>query len=315
MTTPTRSALALLLLATPAFADGICVETDAQRDMLVGDDRIAAVQTLQAAIASSGKPLGPPCTETWQVSHTRLGSSLQILLVTPTGAVTGSAKTLEDLPAAYDELLARLAPPPLRPPADTEPVAPAQPYTIAPPNGGSERGSIYVRIGYAVAPATSSEIETRSGPTFAVGYRRLIADNLLLDVALFETHVWREPISTDYGANLLSFVRIGAYYYHPLSPSAAIYAGGGVSFGQMAVTYINGPDQTQQPYPGDEHGYALQLEPAIGYETFRQRSTRLFFQLAAILPLDTVVRETYYPLTSSYYAPTFALSVGLSFQP
>lgn len=307
----TLSAL-LLLLAAPAYADGICVDADAQRDMLVGDDRVAALQTLQAAIAASGKELGPPCAETWQVSHTRLGASLQILIVTPSGAVTGSAKALEDLPTVYEEMLARLSPPPLKPPAETAP----QPYTIAPPTPSpSERGSIYLRIGYAIAPATDSEIETRNGPTFAVGYRRLIADNLLLDVALFETHVWREPISTDYGANLLSFVRIGAYYYRPLSPSSALFVGGGVSFGQMAMTYINGPDQTQPPYPGDEHGYALQLEPAVGYETFRQRSTRLFFQLAVVLPLDTIVRETYYPVTESFYVPTIALSVGLSFQP
>lgn len=307
--------LTLSLLAGAAHADGVCVEADAQRDMLVGDDRVAAVQTLQAAIAASGKPVGPPCTETWEVSHTRLGSSLQILITTPSGAVTGSAATLEQLPSAYENMLQRLSPPPLATPAETPPVAPPQPYTVAPPTSSTERGSIYLRIGYAIAPATDSQIETRNGPTFAVGYRRLIAENLLLDVALFETHVWREPISTDYGANLLSFVRIGAYYHRPTSASSALYVGGGVSFGQMAMAYINGPDQTQPPYPGDEHGYALQLEPAVGYETFRERSTRLFFQLAVVLPLDTIVRETYAPLTTTYYVPTVALSVGLSFQP
>lgn len=316
--------LGLAGAASAAEAARICVQLDAATDGLGVEEQVSARLMFENALQAARFDVTGTCDETWTLRHVKLGGGVQVLVVTPTGALTAGS-TLDQLSTAYEGLVWRglamrmqAAAPSSRapgleaeqPPATVEPASTITAGSAVPAK--SSAGAFYVRIGYAAAPtAAGSNLEPRFGPTIGGGYRRAV-DTWLFDVSVLNTHAWRRPDSNDYDANILSFGRIAGYYLLPYDAGSSFYVGGALSFGQSVVQM-----QSEAGYYGESDTLAIQVEGSAGYEFLQDRSVRVFVEANLIAPLAKVDVYNYGPMgpspEESHWAPTLQLSAGVGF--
>jgi len=319
MRTTLLTLLGLVGTASSAGA-GICVDLDAKADRLAPEEQASARLMFENALRASEQGGPSACDETWTLTHVKLGGGVQVLVVTPAGALTASS-TLDQLGTAYEGLVWRglamrahaVAPvstraPGLTPPPVVDPDPAVTTASPAPAPPGS--GPFYVRLASPIAPVEAgSVLEPRFGPTIGLGYRRPV-DKWLFDVSVLNTHAWRRSEGNDYDANILSFGRIAAYYLFPNDKGSSFYTGGGLSFGQSVVQY--GPD-----YYGNSDTLAIQVEGTAGYEFMQDRSVRVFLEANFVAPLskvDTVAYSVNGAMeVDSHWAPTMQLSAGIGF--
>lgn len=316
MSVRTVALLGLLVSATEASAENVCIDIDAVRDSLKTEEQGAALRVFENTLLVQGTQLGDPC-EAWTLSHTWLGDAIHVLLTTPRGSYTSTADGLGDLGHAYEDLVEQAG----RAPRQVKPERLARveyepPGVTAPTPADRKVGSFYLRVGYGASPPMESWQALRLGPTLGLGYRRTL-DNWLLDVSILNTHVW-EDSNGQYDANVLSFIRLAASRMLVDEPQRAFYVGGALSFGQPAFSVENA-----DYFSETERAYALQAEAVAGYEFMRDKPLRVFFEAWLVVPIDQMkgIAYAYDPMSGQQYedryetlAPwTIAVAGGISF--
>src|SRR4051812_2727676 len=101
-------ALAPAALAAPAHAQ-VCATLDTARDNLPENERQGAMTFLTQALASNGQQVvSSGCTATYTVYHVRFGTSVTVYLNGPQGSRQATARTLEDVPPLYSQMVRSL---------------------------------------------------------------------------------------------------------------------------------------------------------------------------------------------------------------
>ena len=106
MTVATLVLLGLLGTTSSTHASTVCVQLDVAADRLQADEQTSAQQMFENALRAAGFEVTGTCDETWRLSHVKLGGGVQVLLVTPIGALTATTQ-LDQLATAYEGLVWR----------------------------------------------------------------------------------------------------------------------------------------------------------------------------------------------------------------
>lgn len=299
----TRKALVLVALAglvaiaRPASAQ-ICVAVDTSKDNLGEPERKAAVTLVSQAFADSGQQvIAAPCPQTVYVHHVRFGNSVTVYLASPRGSRTATARTLEDVPYLYSQMVKSLVTgQPMSGANDT--VDRTNVTTAQMASNRVEADSLwYIRLGYGSILGASS-----GGPAVGFGYRYEL-DNIGIDASFLNFVLPPDDGNTDFDASGSLIKLMGLYFVNPTA-NRTLYLGAGVAYGSSGLT------EEADTYTGS----GLQGELSLGYEILRASSIRMFMQLDASLPFYSVQSTQFTTLgstTDSKWAPTFALSLGV----
>jgi hypothetical protein len=290
-----------LALALPAAADTVCIQIDTSKDSLSEGERMSARTLLGQAFEAQGQPVVPSgCQSTYTVFHVRLGTSVSVFLSGPRGSRDAKARTIEELPEVYSQMVRSIV--------TGQPMATAN-DTVTRNNVTTtqmvparvEADSLwYLRLGFAGVLGST----TASGPQFGFGYRYELDNfaidasflNLMVDTSSNTSGTSKEAITGDW-------IRLmGLYFFNPVENRSA-YLGAGLSWGVTAL-YDSGIRYS---------GNGLQAQIAAGYEVLRASTIRLFIQADASLPFYTAGVDTLYsaPSDKTIYAPVFGISLGL----
>jgi hypothetical protein len=306
-TTALLCSLALTFLVARTAAAGVCADVDASRDNLPEPDRNALRTLLGSTLAQHGQQVtNQNCTETYLVYHVKLGNSVSVFLQGPQGYRQASARSVEDVPNLYSQMVrSLLTGQPMSSGNDTVDRQNATSQQAAPQR--VEADSLwYVRLGYAGVVGKAFA----SGPSIGFGYRYEL-DNLGIDISAFNFMIdTGQNNSTGSGSSgsagfTGSWIKLmGLYFMNPMANRSS-YLGGGISWGGTALV------DSGSTYSGT----GLQAEVSAGYELLRASTIRMFIQADATLPLYAL-RQTTVAVggalsTSTSYAPTFAVSFGL----
>lgn len=268
----------------------VCVHLDQSRDNLSPQDQQAAVMVLGLALNKAGQTVvAAGCSGTWSVSNIRLGNTVVVTLVGPTGSTReGRVSKVDELPMMYDQMVQAIL--------LNRPVG----QTIDRSNAVNdqmvrrrqEADSLkYVRLGYG--GITGGDFA--SGPGFGFGWRFEL-DRFGIDLSVLNLMLATDSHDNDddVGGINGSWVKLGFLMYQSPIADHSLYYGIGLAWGGTVVTYN-----------GTGHGGSgLQAEPCVGVELFRSSTMRMFFQLDGTLPFYK---------TGERYTPSMILSVGIGF--
>lgn len=296
----------LFALATPgASPPTTCAAIDETADMLGADDRRTALALIRQALSATGRTVVESgCAETVTVSHVRVGSSINVAVRAAGGARVARAASMESLPDTYLALLRDEGP--LT--ATTAAAPAAAPSTHASASSrswfgfGAGHGQLYARLGYH---GTTAGDDAKFGPSLGIGYRFEVG-RLLLDASTANLNFWRRTQRDSYDETWNAYLRLMAFRYVDDLVGVDLYAGGGLSYGQL-----RGYDE------GIGHGDGMQGEIGIGYEMLRTTVVRAFVQLVTSVPFYALYSESHiHPAVVTErrdYGLTTALSVGVGF--
>ncbi len=298
-------ACAVLLAAGAARAD-VCVEVDTAHDTLSPQDRASARILLEQTLTKdgAGKVSDTNCTETWTMADVKLGNTIDATLTGPKGNRTATATSLDELPALYDQMVrSLLTGTPMSSAAGAELTRDNVTVKQAAPLRVAADSLWYANLGYSAIAGAGYQ----GGPGFGLGWRYEL-DSWGIDASL--GLAYSPPTNTDSsnGAVSGSWLRLQGLYFLNPTANASPYVGGGISWGGVAVS-------------NSSHSYSktgLQGEVTLGYELLRASTIRLFVQLGATLPFYAATADNFddatgKTTTSSTYAPTFLLSLGMAF--
>ena len=300
--------------AAPAPANETCVTVDPARDMLSPDDRTAAVIFVTREFERSGaRVVSTPCAKSYSLSHARLGRVISVTLVGPLGRRESVARSLEDLPAVYSQMVRSLTTGRTMSGLHvTDRTNVTETQAMAPKRVQIESFG-YSRLGYAGVFGTGGY----GAPAIGFGYRAEL-ETFALDVSFFNSQTRQPSGYSSYGnadrSTTVSILKIEGLHFFDAKGNTSAYVGGGFSLGVQSGTA--GGSQI--------HGSGLQLELTGGYEFARSSSLRLFVQADAVLPMFRATAETYVysskpPYTTSTsqgsrYMPSLAISIGVGWQ-
>jgi hypothetical protein len=316
-----RSALFVVILtagAARAASAQTCIAIDEQHDMLGRDERIAARLLLGKQFELAGhRVVERDCSETYTLSHIRLGTTITVTLSGPTGKREATALGLDDLPAVYSQMVRSLTT--------------GQPMGLAvldrtnvsasqeqPQRRVHTEGYWYARLGYGSLFGDS----THNGAAFGFGYRAEF-NRLGLDVSFFNGQLNDDGGYYAPSSSAWSLIKLQGLYFTNPTGNRSAYFGGGLSYGRTELQ-----TSTVGGFPTNGHGAGLQAGLTAGYEIARVTSARVFVQADVTLPFYDVHLETYsYPQTpptgrylaptvtvERQYAPSVAISVGFGWQ-
>jgi hypothetical protein len=316
-----RSALFFVMLtmgAARAASAQTCVVIDEQHDMLGRDERTAARLLVEKQFELAGRRVVErDCSETYTVSHIRLGTTITVTLSGPAGRREATAVGLDDLPAVYSQMVRSLTTgqPMGLGVLDRTNVSAAQDQA---PHRVHTEGYWYARLGYGSLFARTTD----TGAAFGFGYRAEF-NRLGLDVSFFNGQLNGDGGYYGASSSAWSLIKLqGLYFTNPIGNRSA-YFGGGLSYGRVELQ-----TPTDLGYPSYGHGAGLQAGLTAGYEIARVTSARVFVQADVTLPFYDAHLESYsYPQTPTngryfpptvtverQYAPSLAISVGFGWQ-
>jgi hypothetical protein len=290
-------ALASPILAVPAHAQ-VCATLDTSKDNLPENERQGAMTFLTQALASNGLQVVPGgCTGTYSVYHVRFGTSVTVYLNGPQGSRQATARTLEDVPPLYSQMVrSLLTGQPMNGSNSTVDRTNVTTAQMA-PNRVEADSLWYARLGYGLMAAGG----VGGGPAFGFGYRYEL-DSIGVDFSFLNLTV---PSDTSNGDKVTgSFLRLmGLYFADPVA-NGSLYVGGGLSwagggFGDSGGAYL---------------GSGLQGEVVTGYELLRASTIRLFVQIDASLPFFAYKRAltlSSMSNTDSKWGPAFVAAMGI----
>lgn len=283
-------AVALSLAGIATARAQVCVHLDQSRDNLSPQDQQAAVMVLGLALNKAGQTVvASGCQGTWSVSNIRLGSTVVVTMVGPTGITReGRASKLDELPMVYDQMVqAIMLNKPMGQTVDRTNAVNDQMVRRR-----QEADSLkYVRLGYG--GITGGDFA--SGPGFGFGWRFEL-DRFGIDLSVLNLMLATDSHDSDDNVGGIngSWVKLAFLMYQSPIADYSMYYGIGLGWGGTVVTYN-----------GTGHGGSgLQAEPCLGVELFRSSTMRLFFQLDGTLPFYK---------TGERYTPSMILSVGIGF--
>jgi len=319
-----RSVLVAAMLTAGAARSAsaqTCIAIDEQHDMLTRDERTAARLLLSKQFELAGhRVVDRDCTETYTVSHIRLGTTITVTLSGPGGTREATAIGLDDLPAVYSQMVKSLM---TGQPmgfgvldrtnvSATQDTAPRRVFT---------EGLWYARVGFGSTFGQTAH----SGGAFGFGYRGEF-NRFGLDVSFFNGQLSDTGSYYSPGGSAWSLVKLQALYFtHPTGNRSA-YFGGGLSYGRTQIQAST--PATADFYPRTGYGAGLQAGLTAGYEIARVTSARVFVQTDVTLPFYNVNLETYSyqqvvsngrygpptVTTEHQYAPSIAVSIGFGWQ-
>jgi hypothetical protein len=292
--------LAIVLLHNTASAD-VCAEIELSKDTLSESDR-ASVQVLFERALEQEKQhvVATGCTATWRVYHLKLGSSVTVVMTSPTSSRTMKVLVIDDIPEAYSQMVRSLI--------SGKPLVTGMGNNIdrsnvtigqAAPRRVIADSLLYLRLGYAGIVARS----VQTGPSLGLGWRYEI-DQIGVDLSILN-FVIPKTGDNDQSGICGSFIKLmGLYYFNALGDSTP-YLGAGVSYGGVIVGYKD--DKYSET--------GLQGEASAGYEFLRSSTIRLFVQFDTTWPFYLATTEHLSFNSSdqkrSAYTPFFALSFGI----
>jgi hypothetical protein len=287
---------------------GVCVEVDASRDTLAEGDRNATRFFLAQALQREGVPVvQQDCAQTFVVYHVRLGNSITVFMQAPQGYRQATARTLEDVPALYSQMVrSMLSGRPMTTTNDTVDRTNATAAQQA-PNRVEADSLWYARLGYGGVNGPSFS----SGPAFGFGYRYEL-DSLGIDLSFLNLVVSNDNTSGSSSGGTAALIKLmGLYFLNPTANRSS-YLGAGVGWGTTSFTRV-GDVSTNSPY-SSYSGSGLQGQLSAGYEFLRASTIRMFVQADATLPFY-MIRSNVFVSTDtrqdSSYSPSFAVSLGL----
>ena len=305
-------AVAVSALAARTATAAVCVQIDQQHDTLSEPDRNAAVIMLAQALRQQGLEVAEQnCMGLYVVYHVKFGNSVNVFMQGPQGFRQASARTLEEVPALYSQMVRSLI--------ANQPMSTVN-GTVDRTNVTSEQQAPnrveadslwYARLGYAGIANPG----TNTGPAIGLGYRYEL-DSLAIDLSFINLMFSSSNENSTTGSSgsvgvTGSWIKLMALYFNNPTANGSSYLGGGLSWGGTAVTKDEGGTFTAYS------GSGLQVELSAGYEFLRASTIRMFAQFDATLPLyrvssTDVATNGYSAIGTSYaYSPSFGLSVGL----
>lgn len=290
--------------------DRTCVELDEAADQLVVTDRDHALRTFRQALERADLfVVAGACTETYRVSHERRENEYVIHVASSAGKRRMTTATLEDLSGKYGRLVRSLidakAAAAAAAAAPSPAIAPAPKSAVAEPAAAEPANGLEPLPTSDIASTTEAAIHGEDGEEkqrdrlwyallgvafgagtgFQAGYRRDLP-SVTIDVA------FAARTGGDTGTSAISFggELLGKTQ---MSPTAQLYAGGGLSLGAEAR--------------GEYSGSGPQGELTAGLRLGRG-GNQLITQLDVTVPL--------YGMSSGYsgasaYAAACVLSAGL----
>lgn len=291
----TFAALTAALLTSTSALAGICVTINKDRDTLSPEDQRAARITLENTLENQGiKPIGEPCETTYTLSHTKLGEEVTIRLAVGEETRTLRARGLEDLPSAYEQMVASIK--------NGTPLADnigRQNVTNKQTNRNKQEleSQLYIALG-----GVMSELNQEAAPLFRFGYR------FETDSAGFGLSGSLSPFpKTGGGGAGLDFE--GLYFFDGQAGSS-LYTGAsigyqGYSYGEPAFDDVVESTVTDTT---EWAGAGFAVRPMVGWEFFRATSGRLFIQAEANLPTYMLEQGG-----QEKWNPSFMFTVGGSF--
>src|SRR5262245_16933629 len=296
------SALFLLAAAERAASAAVCTTIDTTKDTLSEPDRNATHILLGQALRQQGIEVADSnCLGTWVVYHVKLGNSITIFMQGPQGYREASARTIEEIPAVYSQMIRSMLSGQPMANAATSGVVDRTNVTSTQqaPNRVEADSLWYFRLGYGGAAG----VATNTGPGFGFGYRYEL-DSLAIDLSFLNLVVAgsNDPMSTD-SAVTGSWAKVMALYYFSPTSNGSPYLGGGLGYGVTAVS------NSTTTYTGS----GLQGEVAAGYEFLRASTIRIFAEAEATAPFYTVYPTLYVTATpgDNSWVPSFAVSLGI----
>ncbi|HZR27050.1 MAG TPA: hypothetical protein VFA59_25865 [Vicinamibacterales bacterium] len=307
--------LAVVLLAAARIAAAqTCVTIDQDHDMLAPRDRTAALIVLKTQFQLAGEHVvDTGCTETYVVTHVKLGRTITVTMTGSKGTREGKAIDVDDLEPIYNQMIRSFL---TGKPVGTFGVIDRGNVSAAqniPERRVQSDAFWYARLGSGAVFADS----VLGTPSIGFGYRAEF-DTFGVDFSFLNglTRTSTSYYTSDASVTGGSYLKLeGLYFANPRSNRTPYY-GGGLSWGAMDVF------QNSRSWNGN----GMQAELTAGYEIGRAASVRLFMQTDAILPFYNATSTaysyqrqsngTYTSLVSvdHRYTPTLLLSIGVGWQ-
>jgi hypothetical protein len=293
----------VLSLSRAAAAD-VCVVIDESRDTLSPEDRRAVMISFSQSLQKNGIIVGDGtnCAATYTIYNVKLGESVTVYVVAPTGPMQGRASKLEELPMVYDQLAHSIVTgQPLGDHANVDRTN-ATSDQMVPRRIGSDDLK-YVRLGYGTVTGPA----TIGGASFGFGWRHEL-DKLAIEVSLFDM-TWataNDAMGNSHGALSGTFVKLSGYGYNNPLGASSFYYGAGFGYGtaSMCDNAVNG---------GSCYiGFGLEGVASAGYEMLRSSTIRIMIQFDAQFPFymtQAVLSSN--SAIDRRWIPTFGLSIGL----
>lgn len=300
--------LVLSTLAGRSASAGVCVTVDTSRDTLSEQDRNATRFFLAQTLQQQGvQVVQQDCAGTYVVYHVRLGYSITIFMQGPEGYRQATARTLEEVPAVYSQMVhSLLSGQPMNTGNDTVDRTNATSAQQA-PNRVEADSLWYARLGYGGVLGPNFT----SGPAFGFGYRYEL-DSLGIDMSFLNFTMGGNNSGSSGSAGVTgSWIKLmGLYFLNPTANRSS-YLGLGVGWGATAVARasqtVNGIT-TASAYTGS----GLQGELTAGYEFLRASTIRMFVQADATLPFYRVWGSDLSTSNlQSSYAPSVVVAFGI----
>jgi len=298
------------LVGRASFAS-VCVQVDVSQDTLSEGDQKASKALLEQALRDQGVQVDVKnCTDTYRVYHIKLGNSITVFMQGPKGYRQATARSLEDVPAVYSQMVRSLISG--RPMNTSNGTVDRSNVTSArqAPNRVEADSLWYLRIGYGLALGPT----TGHGVAFGFGYRYEL-DELGVELSFLNLVIGNNNNSSGSATVTGDWVKImGLYFLSPIS-TGSFFLGGGLSWGMAAATG-NATGATGSTSFQTYTGSGLQGELSVGYEFLRASTIRMFLQADATLPFYTVRRETFdtalgATVGGSSWVPSLAFSFGI----
>ncbi len=283
-----------LALATSAAASNVCVNVDEGTDTLEVGERRAAVAVLKQTLTANGDTVvAADCTDTYTVSHARLGKTVSVSLTSQRGTRNGTAGTIEDLPGSYDQLVKALK---SGKALGESGVADRHNVTLdqAAPKRMQADNLGYLTVGYASIFGGDGAY----GPTIGGGYRYEL-DRFAVDVNGMLATGQKGAPATQFG---LSLGIRGIYFFDPTASSSP-YVGAGLSFAGL------GTEVSHRSYGAG----GLVGRATLGYEFLRESTIRFLVEADTQIPFFTLERgSSTFGGPNSVYSPTFGVNLGIA---
>jgi hypothetical protein len=291
-----------------------CLVIDEGRDTLSSQDRQAALILVSRELERAGRQVvSAECAERYGLSHVRLGTTIVVVLVGPTGQREGRASGMDDLLGLYNQIVRALltgSSVGAMNVVDRTNVTTAQ----AEPRRMGIDSFAYARLGYASMLGTGGT----GSPAIGFGYRAEL-DSWGLDISFLNQQLPSSngALGASNGGMAGSLLKLqGLYFLNPRA-NASAYFGGGISWG----TTTGSSSSSQNGY-SSWRGSGLQGELTAGYELPRASELRVFVQADATLPFYHTSGQAYTfsqggssaVMTGRRYNPSVTLSVGVGWQ-
>jgi hypothetical protein len=263
----------------------ICVEINASADQLNENERQSALFLLRESLAENGAQVEGECSDTWAITHLRLGGSITVSAASSSRRLKLTVSNEVDLPGIYSQIanaivhnkeigdsLAR----------DNVTADQAQPKRVEADflSTVSFGGTLYPPAGVALSP------------TLGFGMR-VELDTWAIDVS---GQVALPPDSLE-GAFFAASGHLNGLYFLDGQANHSFYAGGGLGYGVIAYGEAESIG-----------GAGFDLQGIGGFEMFRASTMRMLVQGNVGLPM-------YVMDGADSWSPRYGLSIGIGYKP